>query len=745
MRYEVDYVTLLMLAALLVWLRVEAALEGRRPARGAVRAAGGPGRVATAVLFGLAFSMTGYGDTLRLEQLPNLRPHPERVRLGPRPRGPAARRARVLEVGAAADPPPSPAMRLAAPGAGTSTCGRPSCANPALPRGSRIVVGGAGLGRRRPPVPRVDRGRFDVRAGFDGGGRPVRVRPLAPIGYRGAARRRRRRASRSSTSASSAGTGSEAARAPPPLTPRSPAACAAALALRARCSHGRVRRRGLQPSTSGPRYTQPGGQRTTTGCSPTPSWTGAPTSPVDAARRSCSRCSTTRTTPSQNAPYAAPRRVALRGALLPVLRPDAGRSWFTSRCGWSASRRDDALAAPLLASAGFLFALALMWFLIERYRPRTSACRRGSAAALVLGLANGVPFLLRRPAVYEVAIAGGYCCLLAVAAPDPDRGAAPRGRACGGWRAGASPSGLAVGAGRSCILAAPGAALGLVAGARRPSARGRRPRARSLRLAGRGAGAARGLPRAARSLQRRPVRLVDRVRRESTSSAGLNARELDRFDLGRLVPGLFFYLLAPPQPRTWPSPSRTSPPHYPGDAVDRLRRRDGAGRRRPRDDGAALRSRLAAPVLLLRPRAAPPRVDDAGVAARCWRRSWCCWCPLLSFDGATMRYEVELAHAGAARGAARLAADPGGRRAPRGGPRGGVHGGGRSRSSRAAFFGAGLLRDGLRRRPAAAQPADLRAPRERLRLGAHARARLRGEPVVLRGRGRRSPPTPRRS
>ena len=65
------------------------------------------------------------------------------------------------------------------------------------------------------------------------------------------------------------------------------------------------------------------------------------------------------------------------------------------------------VAAALLMSAGFLFALALMRFLVARYRPRTSTTTQALAAVL-LGFANAAPFLLRRPAVYEVAIAGGY-------------------------------------------------------------------------------------------------------------------------------------------------------------------------------------------------------------------------------------------------------------------------------------------------------------------------------------------------
>ena len=113
----------------------------------------------------------------------------------------------------------------------------------------------------------------------------------------------------------------------------------------------------------------------------------------------------------------------------------------------------EALAAATLGFAGFLFALALMRFLIDRYRPRTSLATQ-VVAALLLGLANVVPFLLRRPAVYEVAIAGGYACLMAglhltLTAVLRDRPSL--------WRlaAGSLALGLAVGARPNLIVALP--------------------------------------------------------------------------------------------------------------------------------------------------------------------------------------------------------------------------------------------------------------------------------------------------
>ncbi len=65
MRYEVDCVTLLMLAALLVWLRVEERAPRAPPARRRRPWPSRPRGAASRCCFGLAFSMTGYCDSLR--------------------------------------------------------------------------------------------------------------------------------------------------------------------------------------------------------------------------------------------------------------------------------------------------------------------------------------------------------------------------------------------------------------------------------------------------------------------------------------------------------------------------------------------------------------------------------------------------------------------------------------------------------------------------------------------------------
>ena len=65
------------------------------------------------------------------------------------------------------------------------------------------------------------------------------------------------------------------------------------------------------------------------------------------------------------------------------------------------------LITPLFAAAGFGFALATLRVLLTRLvDPSLWMC---ALAAVTLGVASAVPFILRRPAVYEEAITSGYC------------------------------------------------------------------------------------------------------------------------------------------------------------------------------------------------------------------------------------------------------------------------------------------------------------------------------------------------
>ena len=200
----------------------------------------------------------------------------------------------------------------------------------------------------------------------------------------------------------------------------------------------------------------------------------------------------------------------------------------------------DALAAALLCSLGFLFALALMRFLIERYRPQTSVITR-IVAALMIGLANVAPFLLRRPAVWEEAIAAGYCSLLAGAYLTLTGALRERPSV---WRlaGGSLALGLAVGARPHLILALPVWlwAWSVALRARGPSCRG---------VAQVGAAVLGPLGFCLLMLAvYNAVRFGSLTEFGSTYQlGGVNAPLVDRFDLDRLAPGAFSYLLAPPR------------------------------------------------------------------------------------------------------------------------------------------------------------------------------------------------------
>jgi hypothetical protein len=200
----------------------------------------------------------------------------------------------------------------------------------------------------------------------------------------------------------------------------------------------------------------------------------------------------------------------------------------------------DALASSLFASVGFLFALALMRFLVQRYRPETSLGTR-VVAVLLLGLANVVPFLLRRPAVWEEAIAAGYCCLLIglfLTLTGALRDRPSLGRLAGGSLA----LGLAVGARPHLILALPVFIWAWIVALRAVG----RTRSSVTRL-----GVACLTPVVTCLVL---LGVYNFVRFDSFTEFGssyqlgaFNPQTMDRFAPGRLGPGAFSYLLAPPK------------------------------------------------------------------------------------------------------------------------------------------------------------------------------------------------------
>jgi hypothetical protein len=68
----------------------------------------------------------------------------------------------------------------------------------------------------------------------------------------------------------------------------------------------------------------------------------------------------------------------------------------------------DRIAAPVFATVGYVFSILLLFELLRR-----SPWRLSPIATAALGLCTFVPFVLRRPAVYEVAILSGYAFFMA--------------------------------------------------------------------------------------------------------------------------------------------------------------------------------------------------------------------------------------------------------------------------------------------------------------------------------------------
>jgi hypothetical protein len=218
----------------------------------------------------------------------------------------------------------------------------------------------------------------------------------------------------------------------------------------------------------------------------------------------------------------------------------------------------DRWADPALALGAFAASAALLLFLIARYLPRTPTVWRLVAVA-GLGLGNMVPFMLRRPAVYETSIAAGLlflmlAVLLLVVGGLRERPSLPL------IALGSLSLGLAVGSRANMVLAAPllvwtwWRVLGPPAGWRR---------SRVARVA-----VAAGGPFAACLLL---LALYNVVRFGSPTELGVtyqlasqaNAHAFDYFDLARLLPGAWFYVLQPPD-FGLDFPFITLHPEYPG-------------------------------------------------------------------------------------------------------------------------------------------------------------------------------------
>jgi len=217
----------------------------------------------------------------------------------------------------------------------------------------------------------------------------------------------------------------------------------------------------------------------------------------------------------------------------------------------------DRWAAPVLSLGGFVCAALLLLFLISRYLPRTPTGWRLVAVA-ALGLGNVVPFLLRRPEVYETSIAAGLFFLMA-AALMLVVGALREQPSLPLIGAGSLALGLAVASRPNMTLAAP---LVIWAWWRAVGPRSGWRRGPVVQVAVAAAG-----PFAACLAL---LALYNVVRFGSPTEFGtnyqlaaFNPKQFDFFSLDRLLPGAWFYLLQPPS-FGLDFPFITLDPEYPG-------------------------------------------------------------------------------------------------------------------------------------------------------------------------------------
>lgn len=101
------------------------------------------------------------------------------------------------------------------------------------------------------------------------------------------------------------------------------------------------------------------------------------------------------------------------------------------------------IAVAIFGILGLAFALALLGFLVDTYLPKLPSWQI-AVGGTAIAFGNVIPFLLRRPAFYEVAIASGYCFSMASMYLLATGGLAGRFRR-GRLAAGSMCAGLAIG------------------------------------------------------------------------------------------------------------------------------------------------------------------------------------------------------------------------------------------------------------------------------------------------------------
>jgi hypothetical protein len=199
-------------------------------------------------------------------------------------------------------------------------------------------------------------------------------------------------------------------------------------------------------------------------------------------------------------------------------------------------------AVALFGFLGFVFSALTLRFVVRRFLPDTPRWAM-AAATVFLALGNGLPFLLRRPAVYEVAIACGLCFamlglwLLVTGwfGPKPSRRRLAAASLC---------FGMAL-ASRATLGALAIVPLVLALHAWRRAAWPEGVTARQVIVALAVPFVACGLLLAAYNAARfgSPTEFGQKYQ-----LAGLNPADLKTFDPAFIPSGLFLYLLAPPRP-----------------------------------------------------------------------------------------------------------------------------------------------------------------------------------------------------
>jgi hypothetical protein len=290
------------------------------------------------------------------------------------------------------------------------------------------------------------------------------------------------------------------------------------------------------------------------------------------------------------------------------------------------------LAVAGFAFLGLLFSVLALLTLQRRFAPRADAWKV-HAGIVLLGLANVVPYMIRRPDKYEVAIAAGLCfamlatwLLLSALLRQDGRSPSLRRLALGSLALG-----LAVASRPSHVLTAAGL-VALSTFLSRGGMRGRRVRVMTALL---GPVAAIGVLLA----------LYNQARFGSFTEfglayqlAGVDVTARDSFSLSYLLPGLWYYVIAPPRlVPLFPFVELPPPPYYPGHVPAVY---DGV-----EPTGGLL---VLAPILLLlvvapfRARAMEPALRAVVLTFAAVSAALAVFAAV-AFWGATMRYEVDFA------------------------------------------------------------------------------------------------------